>query len=318
MQTLTFPNNDQMPILGLGTWKSAKGEVTIAVKQAIQLGYRHIDCAAIYMNEKEIGKAIKECIDEGIVKREELWITSKLWNNKHAKEDVIPALQKTLSDLQLDYLDLYLIHWPVAFKPQVFSAMRAEHYLSLEEQPIADTWLGMEKAVDQGLARNIGVCNFSTKKLKDLMEHSRIKPTVNQVEVNPYFQQDKMLEFCNANNIYITAYSPLGSFDRPAGMKAKDEPVLFEDPVLLKLAKNKGLSVAQLILAWIRQRGISVIPKSVNPERQKQNLDSVNIELSEEEMNVVKSINKNRRFVDGSFWEVPGGPYTVANLWDEE
>jgi len=317
MQTLSFPNNDQMPILGLGTWKSAKGEVYTAVKEAIKMGYRHIDCAAIYMNEKEIGKAINECLNEGLVKREELWITSKLWNNSHGKDNVIPALKKTLSDLQLDYLDLYLIHWPVAFKPQVFSAMRAEQYLSLEEQPIADTWLGMEAAVEQGLARHIGVSNFSSKKLQDLLTHSKIKPTVNQVEVNPYFQQDNLFEFCQANNIYLTAYSPLGSFDRPAGMKAKDEPVLFEDPILNNLADKKGLSVAQVILAWIRQRGISVIPKSVNPERMKQNLDSTGIQLTPEEMNIVKSVNKNRRYVDGSFWAVPGGPYTVENLWDE-
>lgn len=317
MQTLSFPNNDQMPILGLGTWKSSKGEVFTAVKEAIKMGYRHIDCAAIYMNEKEIGKAINECLSEGIVKREELWITSKLWNNSHGKDNVIPALKKTLSDLQLDYLDLYLIHWPVAFKPQVFSAMRAEQYLSLEEQPIADTWLGMEAAVEQGLARHIGVCNFSIKKLKHLLSHSKIKPSVNQVEVNPYFQQDALSEFCRDNNIYLTAYSPLGSFDRPAGMKAKDEPVLFEDPILNELADKKGLSVAQVILAWIRQRGISAIPKSVNPERMKQNLDSTSIELTPEEMNIVQSVNKNRRYVDGSFWAVPGGPYTVENLWDE-
>ncbi|MCU4165489.1 aldo/keto reductase [Carboxylicivirga caseinilyticus] len=317
MQKLTFHNNDQMPILGLGTWKSKKGEVYTAVKEAIKTGYRHIDCAAIYMNEKEIGNAIKECIEEGIVKREDLWITSKLWNNSHAKDAVIPALKKTLSDLQLDYLDLYLIHWPIPFKPQVFSAMRAEHYLSLEEMPISETWQGMESAVEQGLTRNIGVSNFSIKKLEDLISNSTIKPAVNQVEINPYFQQDAMLEFCNANNVYLTAYAPLGSSDRPAGMKGKDEPVLFEDPILNELAGKKGLSVAQIILAWIRQRGISVIPKSVNPDRLKQNLESVNIELSDEDMALIKGINKNRRFIDGSFWEVPGGPYTVQNLWDE-
>lgn len=317
MKTLLFPNNAKMPILGLGTWKAVRGEVFDAVKKAIVMGYRHIDCAAIYMNEKDVGRAINECINEGVVKREDLWVTSKLWNNSHAKDNVIPALKKTLNDLHLDYLDLYLIHWPIAFKPQVFSAMRAEHYLSLEEQPIVDTWLGMEEAVAQGLTRHIGVSNFSIKKLKDLIASSSIKPTVNQVEVNPYFQQDAMLEFCQANSVHMTAYSPLGSFDRPVGMKGKDEPVLFDDSVLNELADRKGISVAQLILAWIMQRGISVIPKSVKPEHLKQNLDSVNIELSVDEMATVKSVNKNRRYVDGSSWAVPGGPYTIENLWDE-
>lgn len=317
MQTLSYPNNDQMPILGLGTWKSAKGEVYTAVKEAIKIGYRHLDCAFIYGNEKEIGDAIAESISEGVVSREDLWITSKLWNNSHGRNNVFPALKKTLEDLQLDYLDLYLIHWPVAFKPPVFSASKPQQFLSLEEQPVADTWLGMEAAVEQGLARHIGVCNFSIKKLENLLQNSTIKPTLNQVELNPYFQQDALVEYCQKNNIHVMAYSPLGSSDRPAGLKAKDEPVLFEDVTLIELAAHKNISVAQLILAWIRQRGVSVIPKSVNPERLKQNLESVNIELSQEEMDIVKSVNKNRRYVDGSFFAVPDGPYTIENLWDE-
>ncbi len=317
MQTLSFPNNRQMPILGLGTWKSDKGEVYTAVKEALKMGYRHLDCAFIYGNEKEIGQAISESIAEGVVTREELWVTSKLWNNSHGKDNVIPALQKSLENLQLDYLDLYLIHWPVAFKPPVFSAMRAQQFTSLADQPIADTWLGMEEAVEKGLAHNIGVCNFSIKKLDDLLQHSKIMPSLNQVELNPYFQQDALVEYCQQNNIHLMAYSPLGSSDRPAGLKAKDEPVLLDDAVLKDLAAQKKISVAQLILAWIRQRGVSVIPKSVNPDRLKQNFESVNIILSSEEMNMIKSVNKNRRYVDGSFFAVPDGPYTIENLWDE-
>lgn len=318
IQKLPFPHNDEIPMIGLGTWKAGKGQVYDVVKSAIKIGYRHIDCAAIYMNEKEIGNAIKECISEGIVKREDLWITSKLWNNNHGQNNVIKGLTKTLEDLQLDYLDLYLIHWPIAQKPEFFSAMRASHFISLEEQPISDTWKGMEAAVDEGLVKHIGVCNFSIKKLEDLIKTSRIKPTANQVELNPYFQQDKLVSFCKNNDVHVIAYSPLGSSDRPNIMKTKDEPVLLEDAILIKLAEQKGISIAQLILAWIRQRGVIAIPKSVNPERQKQNLDSSEITLNDDEMAIFKSVDKNRRYVDGRIWALPGGPYTIANLWDEE
>ena len=316
MQTLKL-NGHTMPILGLGTWKSAPGEVYTAVKEAIKIGYRHIDCASIYGNEKEVGKAISESINEGRVARDELWITSKLWNNMHGEDNVVPALQKTLADLQLDYLDLYLIHWPVAQKKLFVGASKAQHYLSLEEQPIAGTWKGMEKAVEAGLTKTIGVSNFSVKKLKDLVANSSIKPVINQVELHPYFQQDELVDYCHANNIHVMAYSPLGSSDRPAGLKAEDEPILLEDKTIGDLAAAIGASTAQTIIAWDIHRGISVIPKSVNPARLKQNFEAAELQLSTEEMARIKSVNKNRRYVDGKFWEVPDGPYTVANLWDE-
>lgn len=316
MQTLNL-NGYHLPILGLGTWKSAAGEVYTAVKEAIKMGYRHIDCAAIYANEKEVGKALKEVISEGIVNRDELWITSKLWNNMHGEENVVPALQKTLADLQLEYLDLYLIHWPVAHKKLFVGANKAQQFLSLEEQPIAGTWKGMEQAVEMGLAKTIGVSNFSIKKLKGLVANSKIKPAINQIELHPYFQQDAMVDYCHANNIHVMAYSPLGSSDRPAGLKADDEPVLLEDQTIAKLADQTGASVAQTILAWDIHRGISVIPKSVNPKRLKQNLDAVDITLTDDQMTTIKGLNKNRRYVDGSFWVVPDGPYTLENLWDE-
>ncbi|MCT4648116.1 MAG: aldo/keto reductase [Carboxylicivirga sp.] len=316
MQTLNL-NGHQLPILGLGTWKSARGEVYTAIKEAIKIGYRHIDCASIYANEKEVGKALKEVIDEGIVTREELWITSKLWNNMHGEENVVEALQKTLNDLQLEYLDLYLIHWPVAQRKLFVSASKAKHFLSLEEMPITNTWKGMEKAVELGLTKTIGVSNFSVKKLEDLVANSKIKPVINQVEIHPYFQQNDLVDYCQANNIHVMAYSPLGSSDRPAGLKAEDEPVLLEDTSIKELANKKGISVAQTILAWDIHRGISVIPKSVNPARLKQNLEAADITLTNEEAAIINEIDLNRRYVDGSFWEVPEGPYTVQNLWDE-
>lgn len=315
MKTLIFKNKSQMPILGLGTWKSAPGEVYEAVKEAVKIGYRHIDCAAIYGNEKEIGQALSELIKEGVVNREDLWITSKLWNSNHGKDNVIPALKETLADLQLDYLDLYLIHWPIAHKKGIAFASKAEEFLSMEEQPIANTWKGMEQAVKEGLTRNIGVSNFSISKLKDLMKVAEIKPELNQVELHPYLQQNELVKYCQSQSIHVMAYSPLGSSDRPEVMKKEDDPILLEDTQIAALADIKGVSVAQMILAFAIQRGISPIPKSVNPKRLKQNLDAAKIELNSKEMQNMIALNKDRRYFDINFFEVPNGPYTSSTFW---
>ncbi|MCK5470122.1 MAG: aldo/keto reductase, partial [Cyclobacteriaceae bacterium] len=226
MNAFKFKNNDEMPALGLGTWKSDPGEVYNAVREAIKIGYRHIDCAAIYGNEAEIGQAFSDAFKKGDVSREELWVTSKLWNNAHLKDDVRPGLEKTLKDLQLDYLDLYLMHWPVALKPDIGFPKSGADFLSLEEIPISVTWAALEDCSKAGLSKHIGVSNFSVKKLKALLKACEIRPEVNQIEMQPFFQQNSMLEFCNNENIVLTAYSPLGSTDRPAVFKAPDEPSL--------------------------------------------------------------------------------------------
>jgi alcohol dehydrogenase (NADP+) len=317
MKTLQFSNGDSMPILGLGTWKSKPGEVYEAVKAAIRIGYRHIDCARIYGNETEIGKAFAECFQEGIVKREDLWITSKLWNDSHAPEHVQPGLEETLTALQLDYLDLFLMHWPVALKKGASFPLTPEEMISLDELPVEATWGAMESLVDKGLCRHIGVSNFSLPKLKGLIAAAKLKPEMNQVELHPYLQQNELLEFCRQNGVPMTAYSPLGSPDRPDSLKAEDEPVLMEDSTITAIADRHHVSPAQVLIAWAMHRGTAVIPKSVNPKRIEQNLAAVEVSLTAEDMAEIAKLDRHRRYVDGTIWVVEGGPYTLANLWDE-
>ena len=243
---------------------------------------------------------------EGLVKRQELWITSKLWNDNHAKEHVLPALRQTLADLQLDYLDLYLIHWPVAFRHGVVMPKEENNFLKPEEAPLDKTWKGMEAALAEGLARHIGVSNFSSARLEKLLEVAEHAPEVNQVA------QKELLEVCKRHGVVLTGYCPLGSGKEKGGAV----PDIIGNEIIQKVAKNHGVSSAQVALAWAANRGTVAIPKSTNKSRQSENLAAAEISLTESEMAEINSLDSGYRYIDGTVWTGEGSPYSLEWIWE--
>jgi diketogulonate reductase-like aldo/keto reductase len=299
---LKLSSGHSMPMIGLGTWKSKLGEVKAAVEAAIDVGYRHIDCAAIYGNEAEVGEALKNKFASGAVEREELFITSKLFNNVHKKENVKPACEQTLKDLGLSYLDLYLIHWPHAFQfvpneSHAHGVMMPKNEDGTvqfdQETPYTETWAAMEDLVASGLVRSIGISNFNSKQVKVVCDMCKIKPAMNQVERHPYFDQKRLIEACLEQGIPLTAYCPLGSADNPA--RQPGDPVLLEDKVLAEIGEKYGKTGAQVALRWQLDTGVVVIPKSVNPARVAQNFDICNFKLTQEDLDKIAAINRDWR-----------------------
>ena len=297
-----------MPGVGLGLWKIDKSETASVVRDAIEIGYRHLDSAADYGNEKEVGAGIGAALSEGLCSREELWVTSKLWNTYHRPEHVEPACRKTLADLGVDYLDLYLIHFPISlqyvdfdtrYPPEwLFDPSASEPSMQIDPVPLSDTWRAMEALKKSGLVKNIGVCNYNSALLHDLMAYAEIKPAMLQIESHPYLTQEALIRLAAAYDIAVTAFSPLGALSYVSlDMASFDESVL-QQQVVIAAAQRLQRSPAQIVLRWGVQRNTAVIPKTVNPQRLRENLALFDFELSEAEMAAISSLNQNRRFND--------------------
>lgn len=294
----------KMPAIGLGTFGSDHASheaVAKAVIGAAEIGYRHFDCAAVYGNEHLIGQSLKHIVAGG-VKRDELWITSKLWNDKHAEEDVVPAFRKSLEDLQLEYLDLYLIHWPFPnhHAKGVDVSSRDHNAKPYIHENYMKTWRQLERLVDLGLVRHIGTSNMTTPKLELLLRDARIKPAVNEMELHPHFQQPELFEFVRNNGMAVVAYCPLGSPNRPERDRTPEDTNPLEDPVILEIAKRFNVHPASVCIKWAVQRGQVPIPMSTNLKNYFANLQSVVSEpLTDADMKAIEGIDKNCRFIKG-------------------
>ncbi|XP_066248970.1 aldo-keto reductase family 1 member B1-like [Euwallacea similis] len=288
-------NGLQIPICGLGTWKSQPGQVEQAVKDAIDIGYRHIDCAYAYRNEKEVGDALKTKFEDGTVKREDIWVTGKIWNTFHRPDLVEKNVKLSLADLGLEYLDLALIHWPFAYKEEqdLFPKDEAGKIL-FSDVDYLDTWKALEAVHKKGLVKTIGLSNFNKAQITRVLENATIPPSVLQIECHPYLNQKRLIDFARSKGIAVTAYSPLGSPDRPWAKSG--DPQLMEDPKVVELAKKYGKTPAQILLRYQIERGVIVIPKSVTKSRIQQNLDIFDFKLAPVDIAHIDSFDCNGRF----------------------
>lgn len=318
--TLTLNTGAEMPRVGLGFWKVSGDAAPALVRRAIEVGYRHFDCAADYGNEAAVGEGLRDALQAGLCRRDQLWVTSKLWNTYHRPEHVRPAVERSLRDLQLDELDLYLIHFPIAteFVPfetryppgWVFDPSAPKPRMHPVKVPIAETWAAMEDLVRAGLVKQIGVSNFGVSLLRDLLSTAVIPPAVLQVELHPYLAQEKLLRFCRESQIAVTGFSPLGAQSYLSIGMATPADLVLTQPCVTAAAQRLGRTPAQIVLRWGVQRGTAIVPKTSRPERLAENLALFDFALTDDEMNDLSSLDQHRRFNDpGAFCEPAFGTF---------
>jgi len=313
----TLITGDKIPYIGLGTFGSDSVPANLVaetVKKAIYSGYRHIDCASVYGNEKNIGYVLNEIFNSGFLKREDLWITSKVWNDMHDK--VEESCRKSLADLQLDFLDLYLVHWPFPnyHPPKCDVTSRSPSAKPYIHENYMKTWRQMEKLVETGLVKNIGTSNMTVPKLELLLKDARIKPAVNEMELHPHFQQPELFKLCFNNNIQPVGYCPLGSPGRPERDRTPEDTVDLEDRTILSIAERMKITPAQVAIKWAVQRGQIPIPFSVN--HYLENIEAVITDpLNEDDMKAISVIDKKCRLIKGQvfLWK---DDQSWGDLWD--
>ena len=316
----TLSSGAKMPALGLGTFGSdhvSHSAVADAVKYAASIGYRHFDCASVYGNENQIGKVFKDLF-QGELRRDKVWITSKLWNDKHGEEAVIASCEKSLADLQIDYLDLYLVHWPFPnHHPSGCDvSARNPHAVPYIHENYMRTWRKMEELVDRGLVLHIGTSNMTIPKMELLLRDARIKPVANEMELHPHFQQPEFFRYLNEKGIQPIGFSPIGSPGRPERDRVPDDTSPTEDPEILQIAQRLGVHPAVVCIKWAVQRGQVPIPFSANPRNILSNLVGVTSEpLTKQEMDAIEKLDRNCRLIKGQvfLWR---DNQSWEDLWD--
>ncbi|KAJ4972894.1 hypothetical protein NE237_006068 [Protea cynaroides] len=301
-----------MPLIGFGTASnSSPPDLSSIIVQAIELGYRHIDTAALYDTEGFVGQAVAQALEQGVIKsRSDVFITSKLWCLDADHDLVLPALKKTLRNLGLDHVDLYLVHWPARLKEGSDIKFSKENVLPFD---MRGTWEAMEECCRLGLAKSIGVSNFSNKKVSEILSYATIPPAVNQVELSVAWQQKKVRKFCNEKGIHVSAWSPLAGYGAMWGSNS-----VMENPILKDIAMTKGKSIAQVSLRWVYEQGVSLIVKSFNKQRLKENLQIFDWELTQKELDKISQLPQTKA-VSGDFLVSPNGPYkSVEDIWDDD
>jgi alcohol dehydrogenase (NADP+) len=316
----TLSSGARIPAIGLGTFGSdhvTHSEVADAVRYAVSLGYRHFDCASVYGNEDRIGRVLKGIFAEGL-RRDQVWITSKLWNDRHGEGEVIAACENSLRDLQIDYLDLYLIHWPFPnhHAPGCDVTSRNAHAVPYVHENYMRTWRKMEELVDRGLVRHIGTSNMTVPKMRLLLRDARIKPVANEMELHPHFQQPELFRYLIENGIQPIAFSPIGSPARPERDRTPEDTSPLEDPAICQIARRMGVHPAVVCIKWAVQRGQIPIPFSANPRNILGNLLAVTGEpLTQEDMSTIEKLDRNCRLIKGQvfLWK---DNQSWEDLWD--